>query len=90
MTLSALETLVRGLQSMPGRKPVLYFTSGLYVTPELDVPFRNVMSQANRANVTFYTLDTRGVMVSALAAVLIGGAPHIISFFLSQGNGILS
>jgi hypothetical protein len=32
----------------------------------------------------------RGVMVSALAAVLIGGAPHIISFFLSQGNGILS
>jgi MFS family permease len=32
----------------------------------------------------------RGVMVSALAAVLIGGAPHIIGFFLSQGNGILS
>jgi MFS family permease len=32
----------------------------------------------------------RGVMVSALAAVLIGGAPHIISFFLNQGNGILS
>ena len=32
----------------------------------------------------------RGVMVSALAAVLIGGAPHIISFFLSQGSGIVS
>jgi MFS family permease len=29
----------------------------------------------------------RGVMVSALAAVLIGGAPHIVSFFLGQGNG---
>jgi hypothetical protein len=29
-------------------------------------------------------------MVSALAAVLIGGAPHIIGFFLSQGTGILS
>jgi hypothetical protein len=29
-------------------------------------------------------------MVSAVAAVLIGGAPHIISFFLSQGSGILS
>jgi MFS family permease len=28
----------------------------------------------------------RGVMVSALAALLIGGAPHIIGFFLSQGN----
>jgi MFS family permease len=30
----------------------------------------------------------RGVMVSALAAVLIGGAPHIVTFFLGQGNGI--
>lgn len=27
----------------------------------------------------------RGVMVSALAAVLIGGAPHIINFFLGRG-----
>jgi MFS family permease len=27
----------------------------------------------------------RGVMVSALAAVLIGGAPQIISFFLDKG-----
>ncbi len=32
----------------------------------------------------------RGVMVSALAAVLIGGAPHIVSFFLGQGTGISS
>ena len=30
----------------------------------------------------------RGVMVSALAAVLIGGAPHIVSFFLGQGNHV--
>jgi MFS family permease len=30
----------------------------------------------------------RGVMVSALAAVLIGGAPHIIGFFLGQGTGM--
>ena len=30
----------------------------------------------------------RGVMVSALAALLIGGAPHIIGFFLGQGTGI--
>ncbi|MDQ6839921.1 MAG: DUF6112 family protein [Actinomycetota bacterium] len=27
----------------------------------------------------------RGVMVSGLAAVLIGGAPHIINFFFGQG-----
>jgi MFS family permease len=30
----------------------------------------------------------RGVMVSALAGLLIGGAPHIIDFFVGQGAGI--
>jgi Family of unknown function (DUF6112)/TrbC/VIRB2 pilin len=30
----------------------------------------------------------RGVMVSALAAVLIGGAPRIISFFLVRGASL--
>ncbi|MGH9055682.1 MAG: DUF6112 family protein [Acidimicrobiales bacterium] len=28
----------------------------------------------------------RGVMVSALAAVLIGGAPHIVSFFVGKAG----
>jgi type IV secretory pathway VirB2 component (pilin) len=30
----------------------------------------------------------RGVMVSALAGLLIGGAPHIIDFFVNQGGKI--
>jgi len=63
-----LKALVQGLQSMPGRKSVLYFTWGMYETPELDVPFRNLMSLANRANVTFYSVDTRGVSTSGLNA----------------------
>lgn len=32
----------------------------------------------------------RGVMVSALAAVLIGGAPHIVDFFFGQGLKVAS
>lgn len=62
LSIAALKSLVQGLQSMPGRKSVLYFTSGLYETPELDVPFRNLLSMANRGNVTFYSVDARGVM----------------------------
>jgi VWFA-related protein len=65
LTLSALKSLVQGLQSIPGRKSVVYFTSGMYVTPELDALFRGLMSTANRNNVTFYSVDTRGVMTSA-------------------------
>ena len=49
----------------PGRKSVIYFTWGMYLTPELDVPFRSLMSTANRDNVTFYSVDTRGVMTGA-------------------------
>ncbi len=62
LSLTALESLVRGLQSMPGRKSVLYFTAGMYLTPELDAIFSNLTSMANRFNVTFYSVDTRGVM----------------------------
>jgi VWFA-related protein len=65
LTLSALKSLVQGLREMPGRKSVLYFTWGMYLTPELDVPFRNIISFANRENVTFYSVDTRGVMTSS-------------------------
>jgi hypothetical protein len=65
LSISALQSLVRGLQAMPGRKSVLYFTAGMIRHSELDEPFRNLMGMANRANVTFYSLDTRGVMTSA-------------------------
>jgi hypothetical protein len=37
----------------------------MYLTPELDVPFRSLMSAANRDNVTFYSVDTRGVMTGS-------------------------
>ena len=30
----------------------------------------------------------KGVLVSGLAALLIGAAPHIISFFVGQGHGV--
>jgi VWFA-related protein len=65
LSIYALKALVQGLQSIPGRKPVIYFSTGMYETPELDLLFHNLMSQANRANVTFYSVDTRGVMTAA-------------------------
>jgi VWFA-related protein len=61
MSLEALKSLVLGLAGMPGRKSVLYFTWGLYMPTNLDVMFRNLQSTANRANVTFYCVETMGV-----------------------------
>jgi VWFA-related protein len=65
LSVTALKSLVDGLRPMPGRKSVMYFTSGMYLTPELDMPFRNLMATANRNNVTFYSVDCRGVMTGA-------------------------
>jgi VWFA-related protein len=65
LSVSALKALVDGLREMPGRKSVMYFTSGMYLTPELDTPFRNLMGAANRDNVTFYSVDVRGVMTAS-------------------------
>jgi VWFA-related protein len=68
LTLSALRSLVDGQRQMPGRKSVVYFTAGMYLSPELDGPFRHLESAANSTNVTFYSVDTRGVMVGAQTA----------------------
>jgi VWFA-related protein len=65
MSIMAMKSLVQGLQELPGRKSILYFSSGMYFTSELDVMFNNLKSLANRANVTFYSLDTRGVMMGS-------------------------
>ncbi len=62
MSLDALKALVDGLRPMPGRKSVMYFSAGMYRGPELDNIFRNLLATANRDNVTFYSVDTRGVM----------------------------
>jgi len=67
-SLTALQSLVQGLQTMPGRKSVLYFTTGLASSPDLDLLTKNLTSMANRANVTFYSVDVRGVMTGSLNA----------------------
>ena len=65
LSVFALKSLVDGLRKMPGRKSVMYFTAGMMLTPDLDVPFRNLIASANRDNVTFYSVDCRGVMTDA-------------------------
>ena len=60
-TVDALRNLIRSQQLLPGRKTVLYISEGLVVPPEQPELLRSVMGEANRGNVTFYTLDARGL-----------------------------
>ena len=61
ISITGLSNVVRGNMRLPGRKTILYFSEGLRVPTFLDSPFSALVSAANRANVSFYCLDARGV-----------------------------
>jgi VWFA-related protein len=67
-TFDTLLALVLGLRNVEGRKSILFFSEGLRRTSTSNSIFQAVIGQANRNNVTFYSIDTRGLVVSSVAA----------------------
>src|SRR6266568_9641458 len=61
----ALLDAVKEQYRLPGRKTILYFSEGFVVPQELDEPFRQTMSIANRSNVSFYTVDAHGLTTTS-------------------------
>lgn len=62
-TTNALLAILGALQTVSGRKTVVFFAEGLAI-PEAVVPqFRRVVAMANRANVSVYTIDAAGLRV---------------------------
>ena len=93
LTISALRALVDGQRAIPGRKSVIYFTTGMRLPPELDVPFRSLMSSANRDNITFYSVDTRGVMTASQTAGAreqLGGAAKSSASTMTKTSGAVT
>ncbi len=62
-SIAALRSVIEGLRLLEGRKSVLYFTEGLAITSQLKAKFEEVIGEANRANVTFYPVDAKGLRV---------------------------
>ena len=63
--ISALLDLVEEKYRLPGRKTVLYFTEGGFKIPEGgDQWVGNLISIANRSNVSLYAIDTPGLTSS--------------------------
>jgi VWFA-related protein len=60
----SLLSLIRGQERLAGRKTALYFSEGLPLTPSLAPVFHNVIGAANRANVSFYAVDARGLQTA--------------------------
>jgi VWFA-related protein len=73
-SLGALEYVLRGIETLPGRKSVLFVSEGF----DLELrdaqmsrrwsAFTRVMDRANRAGVVVYTIDPRGLEIGGLTA----------------------
>lgn len=61
-TIDALLALVRAESQLPGRKVVLYFNPGLFIPEVAKEQYSFMISAANRANITFYTVDPKGLV----------------------------
>jgi VWFA-related protein len=51
---------------LPGRKSVLFFSSGFGIPQGMEQPWKDLISTANRFNVTFYSIDARGLSTTNL------------------------
>ncbi len=60
-SLYSLLALSRQQQRLAGRKTILFFSEGIQVPPQLEHVLRSAISEANRANVSIYAVDARGL-----------------------------
>jgi len=60
-TSNGLLAVVNSMQNLPGRKAVVFFSEGLSIPPNVIAHFRSVINQANRLNVSIYTIDSAGL-----------------------------
>ena len=78
-SLGALDYIIRGVETLPGRKSVVFVSEGmrLFTKPEgfstrgadrIWNAFTRVMDRANRAGVVVYTMDPRGLTSGNLTA----------------------
>jgi len=61
--LRALLAIASGLSGLEGRKTLLLFSEGLHVPAGLTDLLDTLVSEANRANLAVYAVDTRGLVV---------------------------
>ena len=61
-SLFGLFALARQEQRLAGRKAIVYFSEGLQVPNQLQPLYRSVVSEANRANLSVYSVDARGLL----------------------------
>jgi VWFA-related protein len=93
-TLDALLALVRSQSQLPGRKVVLYFNPWFSVPETVKEQYSNMIGVANRANVSFYAVDPKGLTTWSQGSggrdMLAGAAGEIRDQQMKGGVGEVS
>lgn len=59
--LMALRSVAKSLGTVPGRKSLVWLTTGFPLTPDLEAEMTALIDACNKANVAVYPVDVRGV-----------------------------
>lgn len=65
---NGLLAVVNAMRELPGRKAIIFFSEGLSIPPAVQSHFRTVISNANRANVSVYAVDSAGLRAESTSA----------------------
>jgi VWFA-related protein len=60
-TINGLLAVINPMRNLPGRKTIIFFSEGIALPPSVKTKFPAVISAANRANVSIYTIDSAGL-----------------------------
>ena len=67
-TAHGLLHIASSLRALPGRKAVIFFSEGLVLPTSVYEAFRSVINEANRNNVSFYSIDVAGLRTDSKTA----------------------
>jgi VWFA-related protein len=62
-TTDGLLAVISAMGRLPGRKALIFFSEGVAIPTAVQSQFRSVISAANRANVSIYSVDAAGLRV---------------------------
>lgn len=85
-TLTALMTMTKEMARLPGRKTILYMSDGMVLPAENSDMLQTAIGLANRSNVSFYSIDTRGLMTASAGNAANASLRHGASVSRSQNN----
>lgn len=61
-SIDALLSLVKAQAHLPGRKVVIYFNPWMFIPDSAKEQYQYMIGMANKANITFYTVDPKGLV----------------------------